>query len=66
MRTTHPGFGRIAYALITLMVFAGAVGLARAEDVASTVPANASASSYGKGWQCDTGFRKNDGGCVAG
>jgi len=43
MKTTHPGFDRIAYALITLMVFAGAVGLASAQDVASTVPDNASA-----------------------
>jgi len=65
MKTTHPGFDRIAYALITLMVFAGAAGLARAEDVASTVPDNASASTYRTGWQCDRGFRKADGACDA-
>jgi hypothetical protein len=65
MKTTHPGFDRIAYLLITLMVFAGSAGIARAQSAASTIPANASENTYGSGWRCDTGFRKNDGGCVA-
>jgi hypothetical protein len=60
MNRTHPGFDRIAFALITLMVFAGSAGLARAQNVASTIPANASESTYRTGWQCDRGFRKDD------
>lgn len=29
------------------------------------VPANAQASTYGPGWECDAGFRETDGACNA-
>ena len=64
MNTSNQGPGLAAYALITLMVLAGFTGLARAQGIANTIPANASASTYGYGWQCDGGFRKKDGACV--
>ena len=64
MNTIKPRFDRIAYALMALMVVAGSTGLARAQGIADTIPANASANTYGKGWQCDRGFRKDDGACV--
>ena len=64
MNATKPWLGSVAYALIPLMVFAGSIGLARAQDVEGTIPANASANTYRTGWQCDRGFRKTDGACV--
>ena len=64
MNATTPGPGLVAYVLLPLMVFAGATGLAKAQGVESTIPANASASAYGTRWQCDRGFRKVDGACA--
>ena len=63
MNATNPGLGFVAYALIPMMVFAASIGLARAQDVEGTIPANGSANAYRTGWQCDRGFRKIDGAC---
>ncbi len=56
--------GFVVCALISLTVFAGSIESAKAQGVEGTIPANASAKSYGKGWQCDRGFLKIDGACV--
>ena len=57
--------GAVACILITLMVVTGPVGLASAQDVEGTSPANASKKTYGRGWDCDRGFRAVDGKCAA-
>ena len=57
----------VAYTLISLMslmVFAGSSGLAEAQGIKSAVPANATANTYGGGWECDKGYRKTDSACV--
>jgi len=51
MNTIKPRFDRIAYALMALMVVAGSTGLARAQGITDTIPANASANTYRKGWR---------------
>jgi len=51
MNTINPRLDRIAYALMALMVVAGSTGLARAQGIADTIPANASANTYRKGWR---------------
>ena len=56
--------GFVACALISLVVFAGATDSAKAQGVAGTIPANASAKTYGRGWECDRGFHKIDGACA--
>lgn len=36
-----------------------------AQTTARAMPENASAKSYGGGWECNTGFRLNENDCVA-
>ena len=57
--------GLVACALISLMVFAGATESAKAQGVAGAIPANASAKTYGSGWECGHGYRKTQATCVA-
>ena len=64
MNATNVGLSFVAYALIPLMVIAGSTGFANAQGVEGTIPANASANTYGRGWQCDRGFSRIDGACA--
>lgn len=64
MSTNKNGPRLVAFALAPLMIFAGSIGLAKAPDVEHPTPANASANTYGSGWQCDSGFHKANDGCV--
>ncbi len=64
-----------AQARLTRRLLAVAVALAsaisfiptsvRAQSIAAEVPPNAQARSYGSGWECDLGYREDQGACVA-
>jgi len=41
------------------------LNLVIAKDLSVEIPANASAKSYGDGWNCDSGYRESKGGCAA-
>lgn len=61
MNATNRCLGSVVYVLMLLMVFAGSLALAQAQGVEATIPTNATATTYGGGWECDRGYRKADG-----
>lgn len=65
MNITNARLGVLSYALVSLALLTGPAEIAAAQSAEAKTPANASANTYGTGWQCDRGFRKADGGCVA-
>ena len=65
MNTKRPKLGVFGYALIYLAVIAVPAELALAQEFKGALPANATAKNYGGGWECDRGYRKNAGSCVA-
>ena len=54
-----------AYILIFLSLWATAPNLVYAKGVSNGMPENASAKSYGDGWNCNIGYRENKGACTA-
>ena len=64
MNATNRCLGWVIYVLMPLMVFAGSIGLAKAQGVEVTIPANAIAKTYGRGWECEKGFRRIDDNCA--
>jgi membrane protease subunit HflC len=65
MNTRRPKFDVFAYALICLAAFAVPAELALAQEGKGALPSNATAKTYGSGWECDRGYRKNAGSCIA-
>jgi len=51
-----------AYILIFLLVIVP--GLVFAKETSTKTPENATAKSYGSGWNCNPGFRESKGGCA--
>ena len=51
--------------MVFVVAFAVPAELALAQDGEAALPANATAKSYGSGWDCDKGYRKNDEACDA-
>jgi hypothetical protein len=65
MNTKRPKFGVVGYALVCLAIFAVPLEPALAQEVKGALPANATAKTYGIGWDCDRGFVKNGESCIA-
>lgn len=51
-----------AWILVAALAFASPVG-ALAQTAGSAMPANSSANSFGGGWDCKAGYRKDGNGC---
>jgi hypothetical protein len=64
MNSTRSKLGVFEYALLYLAVFALPAELALAQEAKGVIPANATAKTYGNGWECDRGYRKIDSACV--
>ena len=54
-----------AFILIFLSLWVTASNLAFAKDVSNEVPENATAKTYGDGWNCNQGYRVRKGACIA-
>lgn len=65
MNTKRSKPGVFGYALLCLAVFAVTADLAFAQEGEGALPENATAKTYGRGWECDGGYRKNAGSCIA-
>ena len=63
MKIAPRGFGRIAVAVIALLILAGLLARAEAQVATSEIPENASEKRYGPGWRCDAGFQKAGDAC---
>ena len=57
--------GVFGFVLVSLALFAGTAEFALAQGVVGALPANATARAYGNSWECDSGYRKDGGTCVA-
>jgi hypothetical protein len=55
----------LIHPLILLAFLANRPGVALAQDGGAEIPENAHAKSYGRGWECDHGYRASDEACVA-
>ncbi|MBT3361120.1 MAG: hypothetical protein HN403_15980 [Rhodospirillales bacterium] len=58
----------IAISLCSMLLTAlraTAPGVVFAESASVRIPENATAKSYGGGWECNQGYREADGACVA-
>lgn len=61
-RRLHAGF---MHSLVLVALLASTPVIALAQDSAAGIPENAGARSDGSGWECDRGYRENDGSCAA-
>ena len=55
MRPNLSNFGVVGYALLAMAAIVGNAEFACAQGLAATLPANASAMTYGSGWVFDIG-----------
>ena len=53
------------YALVVFAVLAVPAQLTLAQETKGAFPENATAKTYGSGWECDRGYRKIAGSCIA-
>ena len=51
--------------LVLLALMAAAPGLVFSQGGSIELPENARAKSYGSGWECERGYRKDNGACTA-
>ena len=53
------------HSLILLTLLAAVHGLVFAQSDSVELPGNARAKSYGSGWECERGYREDNGTCAA-
>ena len=51
--------------LVLLALMAAAPGLVFSQGGSVELPENARAKSYGSGWECERGYREDNGACIA-
>ena len=65
MNTNRSKIVVFTYALVFLAVLVVPAQLALAQGTKGTLPENATAKTYGSGWECDRGYRQSSGSCIA-